>query len=171
MDRDNTNWKVLYTASRQEKKVARYLEDAGVSFYLPMVKKLRVWSDRKKWVEMPLFGGYVFVKPDAAQRTRVLEIPGVVKYLRYNGQDALASDAEIQLIKTLIEKGYELDEYSGDVDFQRGDRVKVVSGPMKSYQGEILSLGGERFAFLVLSGFGHTVKVKLPKQVLRKIEE
>ena len=66
-----TPWKVIYTASRQEKKVAVLLERFGIAYYLPLVKKLRLWSDRKKWVEMPLFNGYVFVKPEPGIRDKV----------------------------------------------------------------------------------------------------
>ena len=57
---ENEKWKAIYTSSRQEKKVAAYLEKFEIENYLPIYKSLRFWKDRKKWVEMPLFNGYVF---------------------------------------------------------------------------------------------------------------
>ena len=57
------HWKVVYVASRQEKKVSDYLKKQCIEHYLPLYRSLRFWKDRKKWVEMPLFNGYIFVKP------------------------------------------------------------------------------------------------------------
>ena len=67
-------WKVIYVASRQEKKVFDRLKKEGIAVFLPLTKKLRQWSDRKKWVEFPLFNGYLFVKPTSIQRDEILEI-------------------------------------------------------------------------------------------------
>ncbi len=163
-------WKVIYIASRQEKKVAMLLERDGIECYLPLIKQLRVWTDRKKWIEKPLFNGYLFVKPEALKRDKILSIPGVVKYLRYNGDDGYVSHAEIEIIRTLISKGYDISEYDETGIFEKGDKVKITSGPMKNYQGDILNLSGDKYAFLVLSNFGHAIKIKLPKEVLKKIE-
>jgi transcription antitermination factor NusG len=98
MELKQETWKVIYCSSRQEKKVKIYLEQRGVIHYLPLINKLRIWSDRKKWVEMPLFNSYVFVKPTEIQRDLVLQIPGVVKYLRYNGKDAEVPEKDVELI-------------------------------------------------------------------------
>ena len=54
-------WNAIYVASRQEKKVFDVLQKKGIQSYLPLVKTLRQWSDRKKMVEFPLLPGYVFV--------------------------------------------------------------------------------------------------------------
>jgi hypothetical protein len=53
------SWKVLYVSSRQEKKLSVRLQQLGIKNYLPIVKKLRIWSDRKKWVDFPMFNGYI----------------------------------------------------------------------------------------------------------------
>lgn len=164
-----THWKVIYTASRQEKKVETLLQRLQVVSYLPTVKKLREWSDRKKWVEVPLFNSYLFVKPEPAQRDAILGIPGVVKYLRYNGEDARVSDAELDRIRQLIQKGYDLSEWQDGEELESGDPVEVIAGPMKNYKGRIYRLGGESYAIMVLEQVGQSVKIRIPKQVLKKI--
>ena len=58
------NWHAIYVASRQEKKVLEALLNKKIEAYLPLIKTLRQWSDRKKLVEFPLMPGYVFVKED-----------------------------------------------------------------------------------------------------------
>ncbi|MEY4660481.1 MAG: hypothetical protein RLZZ42_433, partial [Bacteroidota bacterium] len=54
-------WFAVYTRSRCEKKVAQMLTKRGIVNYCPLNKKLRQWSDRKKYIFEPLFPSYVFV--------------------------------------------------------------------------------------------------------------
>ena len=55
-------WYAIYTKPRTEKKACEELTCKGISTYLPVVKTLKQWSDRKKWVEKPYFPGYLFVR-------------------------------------------------------------------------------------------------------------
>jgi transcriptional antiterminator NusG len=161
-------WKVIYTASRQEKKVAAMLEKFGIEHYLPITKKLRLWSDRKKWVEMPLFNGYVFVKPKLGERDRALDIPGVVKYLKYNGADAIVSDREIKLIESLLEKGYHI-ENLGAVNLKKGDRVRIEQGVFKGFEAEVLKdSDGEESVIVAFETISQVVKVTISSGVLKK---
>ena len=56
-----SGWFVIYTKPNHERKIAEQLEKMDASPFLPTVKKLRVWSDRRKYIDMPLFPSYVFV--------------------------------------------------------------------------------------------------------------
>ena len=49
-----SNWYVVKTNSRAEKKVYERLEFLGLEVYLPLVITIKQWSDRKKKVEVPL---------------------------------------------------------------------------------------------------------------------
>ena len=41
MEEQEVKWKVIYVASKQEKKVSAYLDKAGVTHYLPLYRSLR----------------------------------------------------------------------------------------------------------------------------------
>ena len=41
-------WYVLYTKSRNEKKVASLLAAKGIEVYSPLQEVIKQWSDRKK---------------------------------------------------------------------------------------------------------------------------
>jgi transcription antitermination factor NusG len=164
---NQTPWKVIYTASRQEKKVAVLLERFGIAYYLPVVKKLRLWSDRKKWVEMPLFNGYVFVKPEPNMRDKVLEIPGVVKYLKHNGADAEVSDNELKLIQQLIETGYNVESADRE-NLKKGDIVTIQQGPLKGIEAEVLKdADGSEYILLAFETISQVVRVSLPVAILK----
>jgi transcription antitermination factor NusG len=163
---EKTPWHVVYTASRQEKKVAVMLERYQIRHYLPLVKKLRVWSDRKKWVEMPLFNGYIFVQPKPSERDQVLQIPGVVKYLKHNGSDALVSSREIEVIQRLIEKGYHLESGAAG-SLRKGDKVKIEQGPLKGIEAEVLKdADGSETVWIAFETISQVVKVVVPADLL-----
>lgn len=164
------DWRVIYVSSRQEKKVTEMLLRLKIQHYLPLVKTLRQWSDRKKWVELPLFHGYVFVRPENARRDEVLQIPGVVKYLQYNGKDAIATNAEIETIMAIIQNGYDVAEHDFNASFEPGDVVSISQGPLKGYQGEFLRFGGDDYAIVHFETLGRAMRVKLPKQLVKKID-
>ena len=46
-----TKWYAVYTRPRFEKQVLKGLLDQGIEGYLPLIKTMRQWSDRKKMVE------------------------------------------------------------------------------------------------------------------------
>lgn len=142
------------------------LDRYQIRYYLPLVKKLRLWSDRKKWVEMPLFNGYIFVQPKPAERDQVLQIPGVVKYLKYNGADARVSSAEIDLINRLIDKGYHLESGAAG-SLRKGDKVNIEQGPLKGIEAEVLkdADGGET-VWIAFETISQVVKVSVPIDLL-----
>ena len=68
---DKTSWYVLYTAPRAEKQVRDRINALGVECWLPLHRAPRVWSDRVKIVELPLFNSYLFTmenRPLSARR-------------------------------------------------------------------------------------------------------
>ena len=61
-DANTEKWIAAYTKPRHEKVAYDQLINKGFSAYLPLLRQKRKWSDRKKWVEIPLFKSYIFVK-------------------------------------------------------------------------------------------------------------
>lgn len=162
------NWKVVYVASRQEKKVFERLQNQGIACFLPLAKKLRQWSDRKKWVEFPLFNGYLFVKPTSLQRDKVLEDHGVVAYVRYNGDDAVIQDKEIDTIKSILNSGYSLETINKPEDFEVGNQVLVNEGPLKGSIVDIIRRNSQEYFLVSFDTLGQSIKVELPYHVFKK---
>jgi transcription antitermination factor NusG len=165
---EKESWKVVYIASRQEKKVALRLEQEGIQYFLPLYKKLSQWSDRKKWVEVPLFNGYLFVKPNALQRDKVTELPGVVAYVRYNKEDAVVKQKEIDIISKVLSSGYSLETINKPEDFEIGEQVLVVEGPLKGQKVDILRQNNEESFLVSFDTLGQSIKITLPYQSFKK---
>ncbi|MCO6494351.1 MAG: UpxY family transcription antiterminator [Bacteroidetes bacterium] len=160
-------WNALYLKSRHERKVGLLLEQNGIDYYLPLVKTLKLWSDRKKWVEEPLFRGYIFVPANEKIQEKLLFVPGVVGFVRYNGTHAIVKQEELLVLQSFIEKGYHIEAESGNLS--KGDKIKINAGPLKGLEGAVLELKGETFFLIAVESIGQTLKVKVNKEVLTKL--
>ena len=161
------SWKVIYVHSRAEKKVAERLLSKGIEAYVPIKREMKQWSDRKKMIESPLINGYVFVKPEPAQRDTVLQVQGALQYVRYNGGDAIIRDIEIEALKSIEEKGYYVEAHA-QADLQPGDKALIQAGPFKGLQGTVSQKAGKAVYTLVISGIDYSLSVQLPAEVLEK---
>jgi transcription antitermination factor NusG len=169
MDGSEDFWRVIYTASRQEKKLAGRLKEEGVLVYLPLYRKLSQWSDRKKWIEWPLFSGYLFVKPTEQQRDEVLRQPGALSYLRFNGRDAFVTEREIETIENILRSGYSMETISTPDDFKSGDEVLIVEGPLRGQKVDVLRRDKEEIFLVAFHTLGQRIKIQLPFQIFKKI--
>jgi transcription antitermination factor NusG len=169
MGESGNKWLVVYVASRQEKSSARLLEKLGIDYYLPMVKKLQQWSDRKKWVEFPMFTGYLFVRPTDIQRDKLLELPGIISYLRYNGDDAIVQDKEINILKQIETSGYYSEAVHTPDDYHLGEKLLVLEGPLKGNQVVLIRKSNESNFLVSIEALGQSVKLNLPFELLTKV--
>ena len=127
-------WFVIYTKSRNEKKIAELLQKNGVESFCPLVKLKKNWSDRKKIVETPLFNSYVFVNVSEKDRNVVFNVPGVIRYLFWLKKPAIVKDSEIESLKTILHET--MDSFTIE-NYQIGEMIKISEGAFKGLDGVI----------------------------------
>ena len=162
-------WRVVYVASRQEKAVAVRLQQQQIEAYVPLMRKLQRWSDRNKWVEFPLFSGYVLVRPSLKEFDRVLQVPGVVAYVRFDGQAAVVRDEEILLIRQLVEHGYDMAVAGIEPGTPAGTPVRVIQGPLMGCTGTVIHFDKGTGFQISLEGMRQGIRVRLPSGFLEQI--
>jgi transcription antitermination factor NusG len=93
----------------------------------------------------------------------------VVKYIRYNGKDALVPAEQVQLIQRLIEKGYQMERYDGDEDLERGDIAEVLDGVFRGQEVEVFhnTEREESYILVTLDAANHRIKITLPRDILK----
>lgn len=96
----DTNWYVLYTAPRAEKQVKERIDLLGVECWLPLHRTPRVWSDRVKIVEIPLFSSYVFVRCTDAVLRDLLKVYGVIRIVFITENRLLSARSKWMLSKS-----------------------------------------------------------------------
>jgi transcription antitermination factor NusG len=129
------NWYALYTAPRHEKRVAEQINQHGITCFLPLYRSVRRWKDRRKELAMVLFPGYVFVRLGLQSRLKVLQLPGAVRLVTFNGQPAALPEGEIENLRHRLSSSGTLEPHPF---LHVGRRVRVCSGPMQGLEGIIL---------------------------------
>jgi transcription antitermination factor NusG len=127
-----TCWYATYTHARHEKKVAKQLAERGIEHFLPVYRSLRRWKDRRKELDLVLFPGYVFVQLSLSDRLRVLQLPGIVRFVSFNGQPAALPSSDIEGLRNALAQGLRAEHHPY---LTVGRRVKVVEGPLSGAQG------------------------------------
>ena len=128
-------WWAIYTRHQHEHIVRDLLGAKGLEAFLPTCDITRQWKDRKKIVNMPLFPGYLFVRPQPDARLRIITTPGVHMILTRGEQMAVVPDGDIQNIKRAVEAALPIEPHP----FLRcGETVRVVRGPMQGVSGILL---------------------------------
>lgn len=130
-------WYVMYTRPQHEKKVSIRLSELGVSSYLPVRKKLKIWHDRKKYVEEPLFQSYVFVYLTGIEDYYLgQQLPGMLQYVRFGREVARVQESIINNIKLIIESNTDV-EFS-TAYFQQGRKLEIRHGALTGLMCEVV---------------------------------
>ncbi len=158
------SWFIAYTYPKAEKKVYSSLLRSGVNAFLPLTTQKRVWSDRVKLVEVPLFSSYVFVESSEQKLPVLSEINGISKFVRFNKEYAIIKREEIRAIKTFVEKGKNVEVYQDGL--QEGQEVKVKQGPFIGLQGVLVRKGRKSRFIIEVEGLDRFISVDIPSKHL-----
>ena len=121
-------WIAVRSKPRSEKIVSIELSKKNIESFLPVVKKRQQWSDRKKWVEFPLFPSYLFAKIELKDSIYILNTHGVSTIVKFGDRVITIDDKVVNSIKLALKGEYDLHPMKY---FTIGDRVSVIDGPMK----------------------------------------
>lgn len=119
-----------------------------------------------KWVDMPLFSSYLFVRIPLKYHLFVLQTIGVHHVVKLNEAIAVIPDEQIEAIRVMIEGGYDLQttEY-----FTVGDQVEIMFGPMKGVQGEVSRIDGKEKFVLKIDAIQHAIAVHVDRGYLKAV--
>jgi transcription antitermination factor NusG len=155
---DPAAWYAIWTRSRHEQTVRQQLEQKGIDVFLPTITKWSRWKDRRKQVVWPLFPGYCFAKFTNEQRVPVLKCVGAVRIVGFNGAPTPIPEEELSGIRQLVESDLLFDPCPL---INEGDKVQVVSGPLKGVFGKLVRKGTNARLILSVDLIGQGVSVQV----------
>jgi len=119
--------------------VSTQLTAKSVENYLPSFGEVHQWKDRKKFVEMPAFPGYVFVRfdGDGPARVEILKTPGAVRILGNRETIEPVPDHEINSVRKLLLSSGKCIVHPF---IREGARVRVRRGPLKDVEGILVRI-------------------------------
>ena len=169
MQAERRSWYVIYVKARHEKRASLDLIEKSIESYLPMRKELHKWSDRKKWVEVPLFSSYVFVKTFPGEFSRVYLASGFVKFVGSNGKPSVIPDNQVDGVRRIVEY------YSSDVEVLDGSyfgrEAEITTGPLSGMRGEIVEVLNRKNFVIRIEGLDKLLSVNVPVGAVRLIEK
>jgi len=167
------HWHALYVRSRSEKKVLSQLEEMGVEAYLPLVTKVKQWSDRRKKIDEPLFKSYVFVRSNAKEYLPILNVYGVLKFVTFEREAVVVPDNQIVAIKKFVEDYEHGKEYKmqNNEDLKVGQMVRIINGPMKGLTGKLQTIHNKRHLIVYIEVVGQYIPVHLPRAKVEPVIE
>jgi transcriptional antiterminator RfaH len=166
IDSKNPAWYAAYTRSRAEKKVARDLEEQHIEYYLPLVKTIRQWSDRKKKVEVPLINSYIFVRIVDREYLKVLQTTGVVNIVCFSGKPVPIPDWQIENLKVML--GAEVPFEAEFRELEEGEEVVVRSGQLAGLKGTIVHIKGHHKLLIRISALSYNLMLDIDPRYVEK---
>ena len=163
------HWYAVYVKSRAEKKAQTELQFKEIETFLPLQRKLRQWSDRKKWVEMPLISGYLFVRISRKEYDSVLQSNYVVSYVRFEGTAAMIPDNQIDYLKLMLKQD-NLDIEITRESFEIGQMIEVIAGPLIGLRGKLVRIKGKNKVAIELEQLGYSALVEIIAENIRSVE-
>ena len=164
------NWYAVFTKPRAEKKVYQRMKDQGIEAFLPLVKTVRQWSDRKKTLEVPLISSYIFVYLPENELYRTLPIQGTVNVLKHLGKPAKIKEVEIDNLR-ILSGNSESQHISNCINVSHGDDVEVTGGPFMGLIATCVQEGKNHRVVVKIDSLGSCFNVNIPLSFLRKIEK
>jgi transcription antitermination factor NusG len=119
------------------------LREKGIHSFLPLLREKRHWSDRSKWVELPMFSQYIFVRvpPTGDSRIRVLQTTGVVQFVGAAGRGIPIPDEQIESLLAIVSR--DVPTFSHEF-LHVGQRVRIRGGVLEGIEGILTAIQNEK---------------------------
>jgi len=155
-------WYILFVRTNHEFKVQKHIDRIGITNYLPVRKILSQWSDRKKWIDHPMFPGYIFIRVSCREFFSALNHFSIICYVSFGNEPAVINDEIIMVIRR-IESNYI--ECVDEIEcFSCADNIKIVSGPLKGIEGIISRIDNNNFFVTEIPEINHSIKIRNEKR-------
>ncbi len=114
--------------------VSEQLQQKGYEQFLPMYWSRRLWSDRVKVLQLPLFAGYLFCHFDIEKRLAILRTPGVVNIVGQGPVPVPVDPLQLESIRLALASGSKVQPWP---TLEIGSRVRIELGPMRGVVGTL----------------------------------
>ena len=166
------NWYVAYTRVNQELFIKQKLDALGIENFLAQEEQVRETALGRKTVRVLLIHGMIFIHTDKATSFSLINDHSLnIVYLK----DIKGRRSLIVPDKQMEDFMFLLDFSPGGVeilnkDLKRGDRVRVIKGPLLGLKGELVRLRGHKRVVIRLDGVASIATSYIPGSYLERID-
>lgn len=159
MSNFKNGWYIIYTRPRYEKRVQERLNQSNIECFLPQHRVLKIWHDRKKYINQPLFPSYIFVfLKDLKEYYYGFDVDGSLGYVKIGKEVAKVRESIISSIKMIQNSGLEI--VVTDFCFSSGQKLKVPSGALSGMECEFVNYKNKKMGLIRV--LQHNILISLP---------
>ena len=174
---EDRKWYVLQTLTGNEELVKTSIERTVKQFSLenkvfsvlvPEEDIVEIKEGKRVEKKKKMFPGYVFVEMilDETSWHAIKQTPGVAKFIGNKTRPIPVTDREMQ--RVLKQLGVR--EERIDVFFEKGEAIRIISGPFRGYTGSVEELNTQRSKIKTLVNiFGRDTPVEIDFEQAEKI--
>ena len=166
------NWYVAYTRVNQELLIKKKLDELGIENFLPLEEQAQDTPLGRKTIRVLLIHGMIFIRTDKVTSFSLInEYSLNIVYLRdLEGRRSLiVPDKQMEDFMFLLDFSPDGIEILNK-DLKRGDRVRVIKGPLQGLMGELVRLRGHKRVVIRLEGVVSIATSYIPGSFLERIE-
>ncbi len=155
---EDCSWYAIQTRIRFEKQVAVQLRSKEIEVFLPLIRQMHRWSDRRQQVDVPLFPGYGFVHLclDPVSRLRVLQTAGVAGFVSFNGEAIRVPRKQIEDIQQILAKDVPCTLYPF---LQAGQKVRIRGGCLDGLEGILADCKSDKTLLISVEAIERTLAI------------
>jgi transcription antitermination factor NusG len=158
MMNQNLKWFAVRVRSRCEKLTSTDLANRGYEVCSACAPQRRVWADRVRTVEMPMFPGYIFARFDPSRALEVLTAAGVVSIVGFGVRYCPVNEIEIEALRVVMRSGVEV---LRELLVQPGAQVRVSNGPLRGLEGVLMQVKNQHRLVVSVSLLQRSVSVEI----------
>lgn len=168
-DDDDARWYVIHTFAGQEQKtsdrIMDMVEKEGLSdivrdVIVPTTTVTEIKQGDKKEVEKQLYPGYIFIQMVMSEQNwhRIRNVNGVTGFVGTQMDPIPLQQTEMRDVLAQLGK----DQSQLEVEFSKGDTVRIISGAMEEMTGTVKEVDIEKTKLRVsVDMFGRSTPVEL----------
>lgn len=170
---ENVKWYVVHTYSGYENKVKanlekivenRNMQEYILDIVVPMEEQIEIKDGKKKATLRKVFPGYVLIKMIMSDESWYIirNTRGVTGFVGPGSKPVPLTDEEVKTMG--------VEEFAPSLDYEVGDNVRVISGPLENFIGLVEEINIEKKKVRVaVSMFGRETPVELELIQIQKI--
>ncbi len=136
---DQARWFAVRVGHRKEKVVAKLLDIEGVEYFLPLRERPFKYKSKTGVRQIPLLGGYIFVRIVAGQQLQVQRLSFVFGFIKIGKERRQVTQDEIDLLRRLsVDNTIKWVVEDKLQEMESGTVVEIARGPLAGVRGYYL---------------------------------
>jgi transcription antitermination factor NusG len=160
-------WYALTVKPHHEQAAARNLRSKGLEEFSPAYRTRRLWCDRVKEIETPLFPGYVFCRFSFDQRMRVLNTPSVTAVVGFGRNPVAVEEQELAAIRAVLASGLPAQPWPY---LRVGQKVRIEHGCLEGVVGILLREKDQYRVLVSVEILQRSVAVEIDRSLVRPLQ-